>query len=462
MKQISPSVYNSDNEKSMPIIHLATQTKNRPLLSALKTPMGKTLNNNQYNHQMKTHSDIIKIKDTTELRRHLTSLNKKKERTNDSTNIWDKSVKVEESSYYWNNSCIILEKPTGKTGKLTVAELFCGCGGTSMGFEMAGFHIAIGADIHIPSWLTFTSNHPCSSAILGDVRKIKSSYIKDTVKNNIDVLIAGVPCQGFSLNNRKRHSGDERNFLYKEFVRIIKDLKPKAIVLENVSGMRSADNGKFIRLIEKDLSKASGMKVKSKMLFARDYGVPQNRKRLIFVGVKGEEFDFDKVAPTHGVEGKPPFVTIQEAIGDLPSIKSGETAVEYRSRPSCTYQRLMRKKAPAKIQNHTAPNHPAATIDKIRSTKPGEPLYPRFKQRIRLAWDIQSPTQVSGGIRPQFQFGHPEDTRGLTIRERCRIQSFPDHFLVSGGTVQGRVQTGNAVPPLLAKAVAKAIKSYLK
>lgn len=410
---------------------------------------------------MKSHSNIIRIKDPAELNLHLTRLNKQKEISNNIENVWDKSVKVEESSYYWNNSSIILEKPISKTDEPTVVELFCGCGGTSMGFEMAGFRVALGADIHIPSWHTFTSNHPNSSAILGDVRKIKSSFIKDAVKCDIDVLIAGVPCQGFSLNNRKRHPGDERNFLYKEFVRMIKDLKPKAIVLENVSGMRSADNGEFVKLIEKDLSKASGMKVKSKMLFARDYGVPQNRKRLIFVGVKGAKFDFDKVLPTHGVKGKPPFVTIQEAIGDLPSLKSGETALGYGSSPQFPYQRLMRRKAPKEIQNHTAPNHPAGTIDRIQSTKPGEPMYPKFKQRIRLAWDIQSPTQVSGGIRPQFQFGHPEDIRGLTIRERCRIQSFPDRFLVCGGTVQGRVQTGNAVPPLLAKAVAKAIKGYL-
>ena len=113
------------------------------------------------------------------------------------------------------------------------------------------------------------------------------------------------------------------------------------------------------------------------------------------------------------------------------------------------------------LTNHKAPNHPQDTIEKIKNTKPGFPMYPKFKQRIRLAWDIQSPTQVSGGIRPQFQFGHPSDSRGLTIRERCRLQSFPDHFVVSGGIVQGRVQTGNAVPPFLAKAVALAFKKYL-
>ena len=121
----------------------------------------------------------------------------------------------------------------------------------------------------------------------------------------------------------------------------------------------------------------------------------------------------------------------------------------------------MRQNTNGSMTSHTAPNHPLATIEKIKNTKPGEPMYERFKQRIRLAWDILSPTQVSGGIRPQFQLGHPKDNRGLTIRERCRIQSFPDDFIVKGGTVQARVQTGNAVPPLLAKAVAMAIKKCL-
>ena len=121
----------------------------------------------------------------------------------------------------------------------------------------------------------------------------------------------------------------------------------------------------------------------------------------------------------------------------------------------------MRVNSNGSVECHTAPNHPKDTIERIENTIPGESMYPKFKQRIRLAWDIQSPTQVSGGIRPQFQFGHPEDARGLTIRERCRIQSFPDDFVVKGGTVQGRIQTGNAVPPMLAKAVATAIKKYL-
>lgn len=187
----------------------------------------------------------------------------------------------------------------------------------------------------------------------------------------------------------------------------------------------------------------------------------RKRNRLIFIGVQGVEFDFNKIKKTHGKDTGSPYVTIREAIGDLPSLKPKESKKKYEKEPFSEYQKLMRLNTNGSVECHIAPNHPIATIEKIKNTIPGEPMYPKFKQRIRLAWDIQSPTQVSGGIRPQFQFGHPEDARGLTIRERCRLQSFPDDFIVKGGTVQGRVQTGNAVPPLLAKAVALAIKEYL-
>lgn len=375
-------------------------------------------------------------------------------------NVWDTSVKVEQSSYYWNNEPVFLKGKNRKHDKPTVMELFCGCGGTSLGFEMAGFEIVLGSDILIPAIETFRHNHPYASTILGDIKKITPEQVLDFLGNqSIDVLIGGVPCQGFSLNNRKRHQNDDRNFMYREFLRFVKILKPKVVVLENVSGMKSVGN--FVNQIETELGQAGDMVVKSKMLFAPDYGVPQKRSRLVFVGIKGKEFNFDSIQKTHGEETESEYVTIKEAIGDLPSLNPNEKKDYYKSKPFCTYQKLMRQNADGKLFNHKAPNHPKSTIEKIKSTKPGKPMYARFKQRIRLAWDILSPTQVSGGIRPQFQLGHPEDNRGLTIRERCRIQSFPDDFEMKGGTVQGRVQTGNAVPPLLAKAVAHSIKKYL-
>lgn len=377
---------------------------------------------------------------------------------------WDKSVKVEENGYYWKGNPIFtqgeeISKENFK--KPIVVELFCGCGGTSLGFEMAGFDIVLGADIHELAIKTFKHNHPRASSILGDIKKIDPFFIKELLNGvPIDVLIAGVPCQGFSLNNRKRHEEDDRNLLYKEFVKFVEVLQPKSIVLENVSGMKST--GSFVKDIEEDLSRAGNMTVKSQLLFAADYGVPQKRSRLLFVGIKNAEFDFSKVQKTHGETTGIPYVTVEEAIGDLPSLNPKEEKTHYRFPPKSDYQKLMRSFSSEEILTcHVAPNHPQETIEKIKNTKPGEPMYPNFKQRIRLAWNIQSPTQVAGGIRPQFQFGHPEDDRGLTIRERCRLQSFPDNFEVLGGIVQGRVQTGNAVPPLLAKAVALAIKDYL-
>ena len=372
--------------------------------------------------------------------------------------VWDKSIKVEESGYYWNGEPIFSKGADIPTDKPTVLELFCGCGGTSLGFEQNGFEVILGCDIHKPSIDTFSRNHPNASTILGDVRRVNPLEVKNFLGGRkVDVMIAGVPCQGFSLNNRKRHAKDDRNMMYKEFVKFIKELQPRAIVLENVSGMRSTGN--FVADIEKDLSLAGGMKVTSKLLYAPNYGVPQKRRRLVFVGIKGVNFDFSEVQATHG-DGLTPYVTIKEAIGDLPSLKPKETVSEYTKPATCAYQKMMRSKSGA-FECHTSPNHPKETIERIRSTSPGEPMYANFKQRIRLSWDSQSPTQVSGGIRPQFQFGHPADARGLTIRERCRIQSFPDDFVVEGGTVQGRVQTGNAVPPLLAGAVARAIRNHL-
>ncbi len=377
-------------------------------------------------------------------------------------NAWSKNIEVEENGYYWKEKAKVIQKCTLPPGvKPVVVELFCGCGGTSLGFEMAGFEVALGIDIHEPSINTFVKNHPNSGAILGDVKSISPKIIRDIIGDrSIDVLIGGVPCQGFSLNNRKRHEDDKRNLLYREFLRFVKALKPKCVVLENVSGMRST--GDFVERIESDLSVAMKSRVKSKLLNAENYGVPQRRQRLVFVGVRDIEFDFSTIVETHGKSVGVPVNTVYDALGDLPKLLPGQEKTKYTIEPKTEYQKLMRMGLSGNnLTNHKAPSHPLETIERIKNTKPGEPMYPAFKQRIRLDWKMSSPTQVSGGIRPQFQFGHPSDPRGLSIRERCRIQSFPDTFEVVGGLVQGRVQTGNAVPPLLAKAVALAIKKVI-
>ncbi|VVB57472.1 Modification methylase MthTI [uncultured archaeon] len=374
---------------------------------------------------------------------------------------------TEQNMYYWGGEPKLFEaKEPADPTKLTAIEMFCGLGGTSLGFEMAGFQTILGVDIHAPSIETFRNSHVHAAAILGDIHKIvhlnkdnDDNLIVRAVRGRIgkkrpDIMLAGVPCQGFSLANKKRNHLDARNYNFLYFVEMVKVLKPRAVLIENVSGLKSMKNGEFAENIISALE-AAGYRSHSQMLNAIEFGVPQKRQRIFFLGTESKSrIPFPK--PT--VRQKP--ITVFDAISDLPSIERGGGADEYSEPPKTTYQKLMRGNEKT-LRNHEAPSHPDEVVEKIRNTIPGEPMYPRYKQRIRLSWDAPSPTQVSGGIRPQFQFGHPRDARGLTVRERCRLQSIPDFVEVYGGVVQGRVQTGNAVPPLLAKAVAEQILEHL-
>lgn len=374
--------------------------------------------------------------------------------------IWDPSIPPESNHYNWTGEPVVVPRSRNPNeGALTVVDLFCGCGGFAEGFRQAGFEAVLSVDIHKPSVDTFRFNHPTASVIMGDMRKVSDSQVESVVgSSHVDVISAGVPCQGFSLNNRKRWDQDERNFLFREFIRVVDLFQPSVVVLENVSGLRMAANGAFKHAITEAIHE-SGYDVQSEILNALEFGVPQRRQRVFFVGVR-QGLEWFWPDPTHGAGLLQP-VSVWSAIGDLPAIMAGEESSTYIEPPSTDYQRYMRQSA-STLLNHCAPNHPAEVIDKIAKTLPGQPMYPRFKQRIRLHPDLPSPTQVSGGIRPQFQFGHPTLARGLTVRERCRIQSFPDQYYISGGTVQGRVQTGNAVPPLLARALAEQIRSVIR
>ena len=374
----------------------------------------------------------------------------------------DSDSLVEESNYLWKGNPKLFKKDIDKSNPYTVVDLFCGAGGASYGFESAGFNVVLGIDHLIPALDTFRENHKNSSTILGDIEKVDADLVYEAIDNmSVKVLIGGVPCQGFSLNNRKRREDDPRNQLFYEFVRFIKILKPEMIMLENVSGMRSMKNGEVVETIKSEIIAAGkeigkDYNVNYKMLNAADYGVPQLRNRLIFLGATSD-YDIDFPEPKFSEEN---YRTVRDAIGDLPSLKPKEMNKKYAMEPFSDFQKLMRKDSKV-LYNNQAPNHSKSTVDRIKNTNPGEPMYSRYKQRIRLSWDNPSPTQVCGGIRPQFQFGHPEDDRGLTIRERARIQSFPDTFKFKGGTVQERIQTGNAVPPLLAQAIAEELYSKL-
>ncbi len=375
--------------------------------------------------------------------------------------VWDKSVEVESNFYNWTDEPFITEaQVAGGVSDILHIDLFSGCGGFSTGFEQAKYSTRIALDIHPPSLKTLHLNHLNASTICGDIRLVKSNSLRDLLPltRTPMVITAGVPCQGFSLANRKRHADDKRNFLFREFIRIAKDLKPDAVLLENVSGLVSTGGGEFKKAISEAIEEL-GYEVHFAMLNAADYGVPQKRRRVFFVGLpRGAKWLFP--AATHGIDGIP-YNSVRDAIlGDLPKLKAGKSSSEYASLPTSEFQEYLRSKNPS-LTNHQAPAHPLETIERIKNTKQGMPMYPEFKQRIRLHPDNPSPTQICGGIRPQFQFGHPTQARGLTIRERARIQSFPDDYVFTGGITQGRVQTGNAVPPLLAQVIASQLRKVL-
>lgn len=401
----------------------------------------------------------------------MNTINKRNEETKD-FNVWDSSIPVEKSSYlqddkveFFNEDKFVLED-----GKLTMIDLFCGAGGFAEGCAWAGFQSVFGIDHLEPAMQTWTKNHPNSLGCLGDITKVSPEEIQNKLKNkgvaHINLITGGVSCQGFSIANRKHNDNDERNFLFLEYMKFVRVFKPDYIILENVSGMRSTAGGKFENDI-REYMESLGYKTTVKLVNAADYGVPQIRIRLLFVGVRtGIGLTDQYIFPEGSFKGN--YRTVEDAISDLPTLGNAEYSEEYNSIPKTEYQKLMRGcgnitviKKPQKLFNHVAPNHPQETIDRISSTTPGKPMYSKFKQRIRLKKDAPSPTQLAGGIRPQFQFGYPDQPRGLTIRERARLQSFPDSYIFEGGTVQERVQTGNAVPPLLIYNITKPIAEDL-
>lgn len=319
-----------------------------------------------------------------------------------------------------------------------------------------------GIDIHKPSLETYAHNHPGASTLLSDIRNVLPQHVVELAgTSDFDVMSAGVPCEGFSMANRNRTKfTDERNFLFLEFLRLASVLRPRVLLVENVANLTRHDGGVFAEEIEGGMREL-GYLTSSTILNALDFGVPQRRRRVMFIGFLPEVGGFRWPEPTHSSDGPKRHVSVAEAIlGDLPELTSGEAATKYKCPPKTAYQKLMRKGS-RKLLNHQAPQHPPETIERINSTEPGEPMYDKFKQRIRLHPDKPSPTVVSGGIRPQFAYGHPTQPRGLTIRERARLMSFPDSYDFRGGIVQGRVQTGDAVPPLLARAVAEEIMNSL-
>jgi DNA (cytosine-5)-methyltransferase 1 len=341
----------------------------------------------------------------------------------------------------------------------TAIDLFCGCGGLTLGFRKASFKVLLGLDMDKDAMLTYTykGNNPNVAWLLKDAREVTGEEIMSAAgvrAGDVDVLMAGVPCEGYSLLNRRYDPKDPTNFLFQEFVRIAKELRPRCVLIENVPGLARRANGTFAGAIIQDLSEKLGYATKMFECDAVEFGVPQHRERIFFLGISGAEPSF----PGGKTE---PHVSVGDAIGDLPELKAGEAREIYDKDPMTEYQKKMRTKE-GKLLNHKAPKHPAWTIKLLSKVKPGAPIYKTFKQRIRLPWNEPAPTIPAGGIRPQWFYAHPTQPRGLTVRECARLQSFPDDYVFFGPLIKQRIQVGDAVPPLLAQAIAEHIKGLLR
>jgi len=347
--------------------------------------------------------------------------------------------------------------------KPKVIDLFSGCGGLSYGFELAGYDILLGIDNNKCALETFQYNHANSKVICGDITKISNEDIKNKIGNTkIDIIVGGPPCQGMSLSGPRKFD-DPRNVLYKSFIRLVGEINPRAFVIENVPGLLSLFKGAIKDSILEEFHKL-GYIVSFRILNSADFGVPQFRKRVVFVGLKDKKFEFPDPTKTDIN-----YVTCEMAIDDLPPLHEdylGEDIQKYITKPQNEYQALMSKESKS-ISNHVAANHSQKVKDIISLVPEGEnykslPEEYKNSRRFHVAWTRfhskkPAPT-IDTGHRHHFHYKY---NRVPTVRESARIQSFPDTFIFFGNKTEQAKQVGNAVPPILAKSIAEKLKIYL-
>lgn len=352
-------------------------------------------------------------------------------------------------------------------GKYNVLDLFCGCGGLSRGFIDAGFRVDLGVDFDDIALESFAHNHEDAVAMkldlfdLDNVEKIKKFF--DDKGDKLDVLVGGPPCQGFSLAG-PRQIDDSRNKLYRAMVKTATLLRPRVVVLENVPGMVQLHGGLVAEKILDDFSHL-GYKMAYKILYAPDYGVPQIRKRVFFVGLLGADECFHYPGP---ILTPDKYITCEQAIGDLPSLKDveGELVQQYETAPQTQYQKERRKGSDAIYNNQGTIHDPKtkkfiAMVPEGKNYKALPPeyagIYKYHEALTRYHSQKPSPT-INTGHRSHF---HYKWDRIPTVRESARLQSFDDTFVFFGNKTQQYKQVGNAVPPLLGKAVATEILKWL-
>lgn len=352
--------------------------------------------------------------------------------------------------------------------KYRILDLFAGAGGFSKGFdEVCGFKTLIACDLNSEALLTFKTNFPDVNIINGDLKcdAIKNEIVKISKETNINMIIGGPPCQGFSNKGKQLGLDDERNFLFLEYLNLVEKIKPEIFIIENVKTMLSSEKGYFIKEI---INKINDLGYYSDygILTASDYGVPQKRERAIIIACQKKKILLPK-------RNNYICTSVKDAIGDLAYLNSGEGNFEseYRNVPLSDYQKMMRANSKV-LYNHVATKHSDLVVEKLKMipSEKGKEYLPKelwgnqkFKSTWgRLVWDKVSPTIDTRFDTPSNGTNsHPELHRAITPREAARLQSFPDDFVFIGKKTHITRQIGNAVPPLMAKAIALSIKEQM-
>ncbi|MDB4603408.1 DNA cytosine methyltransferase [Cyclobacteriaceae bacterium] len=349
--------------------------------------------------------------------------------------------------------------------KLTAIDLFSGCGGFSYGFQQAGFQVLLGVDNSEIALKTFARNHKNSKTLNIDLHSDEAidKIVSLTKKKEVDVLIGGPPCQGFSLTGT-RNANDKRNTLFNAMFRLAKRVNPKALIIENVPGLLNMYGGKARDEILQ-LCEDYGYSCNPQILFAPDYGVPQIRKRVFFVALRKEfgifEFPEKQFNPQT-------YIGCKDAIDDLPNLEYelGSEKLDYDKNPSSEYQKQMRNGNDI-IHNHIGTKHTDHVINVISQVPEGgnhKDLPPGVgdSRKFNEAWTryhSERPSKtIDTGHRNHF---HYKWNRVPTVRENARLQSFPDDFIFLGNKTDQNRQVGNAVPPLLGKVLAEQLKYYI-
>jgi len=350
---------------------------------------------------------------------------------------------------------------------MKVADLFAGVGGLSHGFAMENFEIVFSIEFDNDIALANQYNHSKTNVYNIDITQadIQELYEKYSY---IDVIIGGPPCQGFSQKGKRLSLNDERNFLFQHFIKFVEKFKPKYFLLENVPNIITTSNGFFKDEIVNAFNDL-GYSIDYDILKASEFSIPQDRKRAFFLGKLGKnKLTLPKACSNHSK------VSIKDAIYDLPFIGSGGglEISKYDKSASSEYQKILRDGSEI-LYNHKATNHSKVALERLalipknggRDSLPKEHL---TKSIFSGTWSRLKEDGVAATITTRFDtpssglFTHPILDRCLTVREAARIQSFPDTFRFYGNKTSQMKQVGNAVPPLLAKAIAEVIRKDIE